>query len=238
MMAWTVATDVGTASATSSIPQHLCIFTLMASHAIINLCLWQACSYPLFRFTTTWHYSLTLHWFLYHHFFMIPWLHDSIFSPFLYILSCSFLVPQTLYHIQVRHLRWATLYTWYFVLYHINYVPVAIIFTGEYTRCCTTSECDIWAIIFTDSAVLVLHLDHRLLSPDSLCCTTAFKFSHTTQNVHNCIHNQPTCERPEAWSYWLKLGHLPNPIHLCCSIERCIWPSRWIRCSPSLLLAP
>ena len=56
-----------------------------------------------------------------------------IFHPF-YILSCSFLAPQTLYHIWVWHLRWATLYTWYFVLYHIDYVPVAIIFTGEYTQ--------------------------------------------------------------------------------------------------------
>ena len=79
-------TFVGTASATSPIPRHLCIFTLMASHAIINLCPWQACSYPLFCFTTTWYYSLTLHWFLYHHFFMIPWLCNSVFSvPF---ISC------------------------------------------------------------------------------------------------------------------------------------------------------
>ena len=123
---------VGTASAASPIPWHLCIFTLMASHAIINLCPRQACSYPLFRFTTTWYYSLTLHCFLYHHFLMIPWLCDSVFSPFLYILSYSFLAPQTLYHIRVWHLRWATLYTWCLVLYHINYVPVAIIFTGEY----------------------------------------------------------------------------------------------------------
>ena len=106
----------------------------MASHAIINLCPRQACLYLLFHFMTTWYYSLTLHWFLYHHFFMIPWLHDSIFPHSFYILSCLFLAPQTLYHIQVRHLRWATLYTWYFVLYHIDYVPVAIIFTGEYTQ--------------------------------------------------------------------------------------------------------
>ena len=154
--------SVGTASTASPIPRHLCIFTLMASHAVINLCPWQACSYLLFHFTTTWYYSLTLHCFLYHHFFMIPWLRNSVFSLFLYILSCLFLAPQTLYHIQVRHLRWATLYTWYFVLYHINYVPVAIIFTGEYTRCCTTSKCNIWAIIFTDSAVLVLCLDHKV----------------------------------------------------------------------------
>ena len=127
-----VLLPVGTASAASPIPQHLCIFTLMASHAVINLCPQHACSYPLFHFTTTWYYSLTLHCFLYHHFYMIPWLRDSALSLFLYILLYSFLAPQTLYHIRVWHLRWATLYTWCFILYHINYVPVAIIFTGEY----------------------------------------------------------------------------------------------------------
>ena len=74
---------VGTASATSPIPRHLCISTLMASHAVINLCPRQACSYPLFHLTTTWYYSLILHYFLYHHF-----LHDSLTTRF-----CTFPVP-------------------------------------------------------------------------------------------------------------------------------------------------
>ena len=163
----------------------------MASHAIINLCPQQACLYPLFHFTTTWYYSLTLHCFLYHHFFMIPWLHDSVFSPFLYLLPCSFLAPQTLHHIWVRHLRWATLYTWYFVLYHINYVPVAIIFTGEYTRRCTTSKCNIWAIIFTDSTTLVLCLDHTARSLTAKAFVNLWCFSGglnvLTRRVASCF---------------------------------------------------
>ena len=95
-------------------------------------------------FSTKWHYSLTFHWFLHHHPSMI--LDYATFFRFLYISLCSFLVPQTLYHTRVRHLRWAILYT---MILHPTLCWLCTcshLFTGKYTRRCTTLKCDIWAI--------------------------------------------------------------------------------------------
>ena len=71
---------VGTASATSLIPWHFCIFALMTSHAVINLWPWQACSSALFLSLTTWYYSLIF----YHH------LHDPL-TTWLHIFSILFI---------------------------------------------------------------------------------------------------------------------------------------------------